>query len=237
MKKALLIFLCLVLLLSVIGCSSNRRYNEMSYLVQVLDPMEYSLYQNIFFNDQSKDYVEKTLTKEGTYARLYDGFSNKYRYYVWGYSELKCYDWQWEFVPEDPDSLPPIGSLVKITGTLTRDEAALDKLWLTNVSLSTEKTVEAFNCEIDMTVMSNTLERVQLLNMQRKPEAFAGKTLRIYGRILNPTTIQHACFDNIWTQDFSTDAEVPAIGTIVILTGTWQGDTIQAGKVEITKDY
>ena len=71
----------------------------------VLDQNEYVLYQNIFFNDAADDYLGKEYTKQGTLTRLYDAFSQKTRYYVWGYMDAtKCCDWQWEFVPRDPDS-------------------------------------------------------------------------------------------------------------------------------------
>ena len=48
---------------------------------------------------------------------------------------------------------------------------------------------------------------------------------------------QHPYYDNAWTQPFAATAETPAIGTMVILTGTWQDSTIQAERVEPTPDY
>ena len=246
MKKLVLLFLAVLVLLTLAGCKSGGASSGGTLLTSsnpdamptMLNQTEYVLYQNIFTNKQADDYVGKTVTKEGTYTRLYDAFSQKYRYYVWGYNDAtKCCDWQWEFVPADPDTLPPVGSLVKMTGTLTRDEAALDKLWFVDTTVELKQEYHPANCEVDMTTMDATLERVQLQNMQYKPEAFAGKTLRIYGRVLNPTTIQHPYYDNAWTQAFATEAEVPANGTMVILIGTWQGDTIQAGKVEATSEY
>ena len=246
MKKLLALFLAVLLIFALAACSeignpgSTGKTGDaanpantgnsgepdipieprvVTTLPTVLNQTEYVLYQNIFFNDMADSYVGKTATKEGTYTRLYDAFSEKYRYYVWGYMDAtKCCDWQWEFVPADPETLPPIGSLVKMTGTLARDDAALDKLWFVDTSVEVKTTFSPKACEVDMTTMDATLERVQLLNMQYKPDAFTGKTLRIYGRVLNPTTIQHPYYDNAWTQDFATEAEVPAIGTMVILT-------------------
>ena len=246
MKRLIALLLAALLLLSLAACKSSENPADggsgepgvADTLPTVLNQTEYVLYQNIFLNGQADDYVGKTVTKVGTFTRLYDAFNQKYRYYVWGYMDAtKCCDWQWEFVPADPNNLPANGSLVKMTGTLTRDDAALDKLWFTNVTLEVKQSYEPANCEVDMTTMDSTLERVQLLNMQYIPEAFTGKTLRIYGRVLNPTTIQHPYYDKAWTQTFTTQAEVPANGTMVILTGTWQGTTIQAGRVEGTSDY
>ena len=234
MKKLFLVMLCLAMVCSLFACNSSNA----DTLPTMLSQNEYVLYQNIFYNDMAEDYLGKRATKLGTLTRVYDAFNNRTRYYVWGYMDAtKCCDWQWEFVPADPDSLPANGSLVKLTGTLTRDEAALDQIWLidTTVELETAFTPEA--CDVDMTTMGATLERVQLLNMQYKPEAFAGQSLRIYGRVLSPTTIQHPYYDNAWTQDFESAEAVPAIGTMVILTGIWQGSAVQANRVEATADY
>ena len=85
--------------------------------------------------------------------------------------------------------------------------------------------------------MSATLERVQLLHMQYKPEAFQGQSLRLYGRILHPNTVQHPYYDNAWTQDFQGLEESPAIGTMVILSGTWQNGVVQADALEGTDAY
>jgi hypothetical protein len=259
MKKLVLMLLSLSLLLSLVACQGSETASDSGQsptqsgntaanasntpavadtMPTVLNQTEYILYQNIFFNDMADDYVGKTVTKEGTLARVHDAFNNRTRYYVWGYMDAtKCCDWQWEFVPQDPDSLPASGSLVKMTGTLTRDAAALDKLWFTDTKVELETAFTPETCDVDMTTMDATLERVQLLNMQYKPDAFAGKTLRLYGRVMNPTTVQHPYYDNAWTQPFAAQAEVPAIGTMVILTGTWQGDTVQAERVETTKNY
>ena len=250
MRKNTVKWIVCLLLLSMAGCKDGGDPTDAGKtdpeagpqvsktLPTVLNQTEYVLYQNIFFNNAAEDYVGKTAVKEGTFTWIYDAFNQRTRYYVWGYMDAtKCCDWQWEFVPADPEALPPIGSLVKMTGTLARDEAALDKLWFVDTSVELKTAFSPKACEIDMTTMDATLERVQLLNMQYKPDAFTGKTLRIYGRVLNPTTIQHPYYDNAWTQAFKTKAEVPANGTMVILTGTWQGSTIQAGKVEGTSDY
>ncbi len=266
MKKLTMLVLCLALLLSLAACQGTEQSSEPAQTPQkttaanpgaaqdtepgsapavtadvmptVLNQTEYVLYQNIFFNEMADDYVGQKAVKEGTLARVYDAFNDCTRYYVWGYMDAtKCCDWQWEFVPADPASLPASGSLVKMTGTLTRDDAALDKLWFTDTTLELETAFQPEACDVDMTTMNATLERVQLLNVQYKPDAFAGKSLRFYGRVLNPTTIQHPYYDNAWTQAFETSASVPAIGTMVILSGTWENNTVRADRVEETSDY
>ena len=203
----------------------------------VLNQTEYVLYQNVFFNDQAGDYLGKTHSVEGTLARVTDAFSEKTRYYVWGYMDAtKCCDWQWEFVPADPDSLPANGSLVQLSGTMVRDEAALDKIWLTDVTLELKTAYEPAACDVDLSVMNATLERVQLLNMQYKPDYFQGKSLVLYGRAAGLDSIQHPYYDNAWTQKL-VGAELPAIGTMVLVSGTWQGDSIQVDSVRATADY
>lgn len=247
MKKLIILLTVIAIFLVLAACADSGSaqtdaetgQSDLQALPTVLDQNEYVLYQNIFYNNMADDYIGQTVTKEGTFTRLTDAINGRTRYYVWGYMDAtKCCDWQWEFVPTDPDSLPANGSLVKMTGTIARDEAAMDGIWFTDASV---ELVTAYtsgsNCNVDMTTMDSTLERVQLQNMQCKPGDFKGQTLRIYGRVLNPTTIQHPYYDNVWTQPFSTEAEVPAIGTMVILTGSWQGDTIQVGRVEATADY
>lgn len=266
MKKLTMLVLCLALLLSLAACQGTEQSSEPAQTPQkttaanpgaaqdtepgsapavtadvmptVLNQTEYVLYQNIFFNEMADNYVGQKAVKEGTLARVYDAFNDCTRYYVWGYMDAtKCCDWQWEFVPADPASLPASGSLVKMTGTLTRDDAALDKLWFTDTTLELETAFQPEACDVDMTTMNATLERVQLLNVQYKPDAFAGKSLRFYGRVLNPTTVQHPYYDNAWTQAFETSASVPAIGTMVILSGTWENNTVRADRVEETSDY
>ena len=236
MKRLLSVFLAALLLLALSACNSESQNSKA--LPTLLNQNEYVLYQNIFFNDMADDYLGKSYTKEGTYTRLYDAFSQKYRYYVWGYMDAtKCCDWQWEFVPADPQSLPAVGSMVKMTGTMVRDEAALDKIWFTDTSVEVETVFEPVACDVDMTTMDATLERVQLLNMQYKPEAFAGQSLRFYGRVLTPTSLQHPYYDNTWTQSFETAGTVPAIGTLVIVSGTWNNGTVSGAEVTVTKDY
>ncbi len=253
MKKAMILLgLCLCLLLA--GCNAQisdgaaKQAAEISGqqsgfqaaepVPYVLDQTEYVLYQNIFFNGQAGEYVGKTFDKTGILIRLEDRWSQVTRYYVWGYMDAtKCCDWQWEFVPKDPDSLLANGSLVKMTGVFARDEAALDKLWFTDAAVELETAYTGPDCDVDMSAMSATLERVQLLNMQYKPEAFEGQSLCLYGRILSPGTIQHPYYDNAWTQAYAAQGESPAIGTMVLLSGTWKQGQVAEAALKGTSDY
>lgn len=240
MKKLIALLLCVTALVLLAACGATAPAEESAAdaLPTVLNQNEYVLYQNIFFNNQAESYLGKTVTKVGTFTRLEDAFGNVTRYYVWGYNDAtKCCDWQWEFVPADPGSLPANGALVEMTGTLARDEGALDKLWFTDAQVTVKTPYQGPACDVDMTAMSATLERVQLANMQYKPDFFQGKSFRLYGRVMNPNTVQHPYYDNNWTQDFTTQDSVPAIGTMIILSGTWRDGAVEGGKVEETKAY
>ncbi len=205
----------------------------------VLDQMEYVLYQNIFFNGQADEYVGKTFEKRGTLIRLEDRWNDVTRYYVWGYMDAtKCCDWQWEFVPDDPSSLPPNGSLVTMKGTLEHNENALDKYWYVHASVKTETRYEGpAGVDVDLSAMDATLERVQYYNLLKDPDRYNGKTVCIYGRVKTPTSIQHPYYDNYWELSFTPAGEVPAIGTMVLITGTWAADRIENAAVQPTPNY
>ena len=259
MKKLISLLLVLVCLLSLAACKEAESgktpaatqsggtgeptkkpevKTQSDKVPTVLSQTEYVLYQNIFFNKQAGDYVNKKAVKEGTFVRLEDRFNNVTRYYVWGYYDnTKCCDWQWEFVPKDPSSLPANGSKIKMTGTLTYDEAALDKYWFTNAEVQVELAYNGPTADTDLCCMSATLERVQLINMQVYADDFEGKTVRLYGRVMDPATVQHPYYDNAWKQGFVTTDDVPAIGTEVIVSGTWTGGSVTQAAVRETKDY
>ena len=205
----------------------------------VTNQMEYALYCNLFQPGSSmvKDYLNKTAVKQGTFTRLTDAWSGVTRYYVWGYSdETKCCDWQWEFVPKDPDSLPANGSLVQLRGTLAQDEAALDKLWFIDAEVELLTPYAPQPCDIDMTTMGGTLERVQMQNMQSRSAYFQGKTLRAYGTVASLSAIGDP-YTGSWRQELSTSVSLPSVGTMVIVSGKWEGDKIRAVQIETSDDY
>ena len=237
MKRLVCLIIMGLALLSLAACKKKQSEGGMP---TVLNQTEYTVYQNVFFNKKADDYVGKSATKEGTFTILRDEWNKVDRYYVWGYMDAtKCCDWQWEFVPADPSALPAPGSRVKMTGTLVRDEAALDKYRFTDCTV---ETVTAYTSpfaekQIDASTMDATLERVQLQNLQYFPEVFEGKTVCFYGRVMNTKTIQHPYYDNAWTQHFSTSEQVPAIGTLVLITGTWHEGEITDAHLEAASGY
>lgn len=207
----------------------------------VLSDMEYLLYENIFFNDMGSMYEDKTVTKTGVFTYIFDAWKNSNRYYVWGYYDsTRCCDWQWEicFGDELPE-LPPRGSRVTVTGTFTKSDDALDGYWITSPAITVEKAYESpYDCDVDMTTMSATLERVEQQNLTYKSEFFEGQSVAMYGRVAGAAQIQHPYYDGAWTQDFvSADADIPAIGTMVVLTGKAGGGIVNGAEIEVSDQY
>ena len=213
-----------VLLLS--GCGSTgsgsdqKALNSTDKVPEVLSQAEYLLYENIFYNDYGPQYEGKEVAKRGVLAKLQDAFSNSARYYVWGYLDnTRCCDWQWEFIPKDEANLPPVGSLITVHGVFGADEAALDGYWITDAAVETEAEYTGHQEEINMFVMSCTLERVQMLNILYRPEAFEGKPFIAYGRIAGIGVLEDPYYNNSWQIPFSAKVASPAPGTMVSLQG------------------
>ena len=256
MKKLILILLVCLTLCALCACKSTDGGNApdapqssdtpqtpkspetASELRTVLNQTEYILYMNVFQNDQGQDFLGKTITKEGTFATVQDAFSQKLRYYVWGYNDAtKCCDWQWEFVPAEGQELPSNGSFVKMTGTFGQSDEALDGYWFTDATLELETSYKGPDCDVDMTCMSGTLERVQLFNMQYKSEYFEGKTACAYGRIKKPGTFQDPYYDGSWSQDFIAGNSELNVGTMAVISGTFRGGVFEDCTVEESDVY
>lgn len=185
------------------------------------DNMEYTLYQNIFYQENGgKEYEGKTMTKDGTFTSIYDAYNKVTRYYVWGFADqTKCCDYQWEVVMPEGTPVPPAGSYVTMTGVFKYDEAALDKYWFTDIKLTVEDEFKGAIGDFDTTTMSATLARVQIINFENFPEVFEGKTALIFGRAMGASTVQHPYYDNAWAMDFVNAPQKPAIGQNLLLTG------------------
>lgn len=197
-----------------------------------LNAMEYTLYTNVFYNDQGDMYADQEYTKDGVFAVLHDVYNNCERYYVWGYAdETLCCDWQWEFVPADTEDLPEPGSLIQMTGKMIADEAALDGYRFVDVTCSTKQNYTAGKGEYDMTTMSPTLTRVQLLNILNDPAGHTGEKVTIYGRIETDSRLQHPYYDNAWYIKLDSSETLPAIGTWVTVEGTFNGTTFDDSKI------
>jgi hypothetical protein len=240
MKKLLAILLCCALCAGFAACGSGTASSAAATggtaasaptlgvsatgMPEVLNPTEYTLYQNMFFNDMAKDYEGQSFTKEGIFTTIRDSFNNVTRHYVWGYADTtKCCDWQWELVLPEGAELPANGSKITATGTWKGDENALDKYWLTDAVIEVEQAYQGPSCDWDLTTMSSTLARVQIQNMQSFPDEYDGKYLYVYSRVYDLTQIQHPYYDSTWYMTV-TGQTLPAIGTPVTVGGVFTKD-------------
>lgn len=198
------------------------------------DQMEYSAYIDLFYNDNGASYEGKTFSKDGTFAVLKDAYSNVTRYYVWGYADnTKCCDYQWEFVMPDGMEIPEPGSYVKVKGTMEKNEAALDGYWLKDVTLEVTEEFENAGFGMDMTTMSPTLVRVQVINILQFPDNFKDMTVRVFGRALSVNSIQHPYYNESWSMHFTETDTVPAIGKYILLEGTYNDKQITTEKLTV----
>lgn len=226
------------------GKSSGKSFET------ILDTNEYAMYYNIFYNKQGSDYADKPVIKKGIFSTLYDGYNKRYRYYVWGYNDqTKCCDWQWELKVEDESDLPANGSTVEVMGTLKESVApeaeagkphpdySLDGYWIEEPQITVKKEFKGPSVDVDMSTMSATLERVEAYYIANKDEKLEGQTVCMYGRVLSPTAIQHPYYDGAFEIGLETDDEMPAIGIMVMVTGTIKDGKIVNATVSQTEDY
>ena len=231
-KRLILLVLLCAAALACTACGDNNsaEVSTTSELPVVLNQGEYVLYQNIFYNDYGSRYNGTEVTKQGVFTTIYDAYSNVTRYYVWGYLDnTKCCDWQWEIKMKNTNNLPANGSLVSVKGTFTSSDDALDGYWIIDPQLTVKTKYENPGAaDLDMCTMSDTLERVQVINIINRSEAFEGKSFSAYGRILTLNTLQDPYYDGSWQIPFTVKAgsQMPAIGTTVELRGTVASGTL-----------
>ncbi len=189
------------------------------------DRMEYAAYVDLFYNDNGASYEGKTFTKDGTFAILTDAYNDTTRYYVWGYADnTKCCDYQWEIVLPEGTEIPEAGSYVKVNGTMEKNDEALDGYWLKDVTLEITDEFTNAGYDMDMTTMSPTLTRVEIINMLQFPEKFNDVSIRIFGRALSGNSIQHPYYNDSWSMHFTETDTVPATGKYILLEGTYNKD-------------
>lgn len=237
MKRIISVLICLSVLCAFAGCSDKNPGSStasgtpaqasagtVSFPETILDTNEYVIYQNIYYNDQERSYINKQVTKTGTFAVLDDKYNDIKRYYVWGYNDnTKCCDWQWEMIPKDKDNLPPIGSTIEVSGMLKPNDIALDKYLIEDAEITVKKEYEPLDVDVDMTTMGGTLERVQVYSFLTYPEKFEGKKVSVYGRITSGSTIQHPYYNECFTVRFDSDSPVLPTGTNAVVYGTVSG--------------
>lgn len=237
-KRIVLVLMVLMAAVLLSACGEKKETTVASAtgkVPTVINSSEYMLYQNIFFNDYGPQYDGKSVTKRGVFTTIHDAFNDTTRYYVWGnLDNTLCCDWQWEFKVDDPSVLPTNGSLISVTGKFVSDNAALDGYWIVDPKVEIQSTYVGATADLDMTTMSGTLERVQVINYTNYPEKFEGQTVFAYGRVNDVVSFQDPYYDGSWVASFSTTDEVPAIGTSIVLRGVLNDAVINDAKIEVT---
>lgn len=233
MKKIVSLILTLSLAFILVSCASSGG-GSADKMARILNPMEYTIYTNVFYEKNTSGYVDKTYTKDGIFTEIQDSYNSKTRYYVWGYSdETLCCDWQWEFVPKEGEELPKIGSHVKVNGNFVKDSMALDGYWIEDATVETVSEYKAAIGKFDTTTMSPTLARVQLINMRNFAETHNGETIMIYGRVASDNKLQHPYYDGSWSIPLEYEKSLPAIGTYVTVRGKFTGTSLLETKIVV----
>lgn len=243
-KKILLLLLLTITLLLLTACGGGTKTAETKNVVAkrttatvpvILNQTEYLLYQNVFYNDYA-DSNTGAVTKRGVYAVIQDAYNNVTRHYVWGYLDnTLCCDWQWEFVPAEGVQLPSPGSEIRVEGNFVKDASALDGYWIQGAKVTVETEYTGKTAEINMLTMSDTLERVQMMNIKYRKESFEGKTFMAYGRIAAENILEDPYYNGSWSITIHPVSETPAIGTLVRLEGTISNGELGESKLEALK--
>lgn len=110
-----------------------------------------------------------------------------------------------------------------VSGTFVENDDALDGYWFEDVTLETKKEKAVSSYDYDLTTLSPTLVRVQLINMLNFPLEFDGKTVNVYGRVLDNDTIQHPYYDEAWELDCKGELNATT-GNYVTVSGTFTAD-------------
>lgn len=251
MKKISALIMCLILAFSFAACSQNeepqgsdstestnkldyRDFTEVpgesesgdtsvSIFPCVTDSAEAELYHSVFFDGNGASHENEEVKKTGTFAILQDAFNGVTRYYVWGYGDgKKGNDWQWELKVENPSSVPAVGSLIDVTGIFEKSGDALDGYWISQPSITVRTAFKGEKCDIDMSVMSATLERVQMTNILNYKDDFSGKKIAAYGRVISGNLIAHPYDDDSWQLHYKAEGEIPGENTMVRSVGVFR---------------
>lgn len=231
MKKVLFaLLICFMMIFC--ACSSQKQSDqetgpapESTRMAEILDQKEYNLYFDIFYQQKGQAYEGEWFSKNGIFTTLKDSYNNVDRYYVWGYADsAKNNDWQWEIDPDGLEALPHNGSRVQVSGVFEQNQTkALDGYWLTDAALALVQGYNpTYSVDLDLTTMSTSLARVQILHMQNAAEKFDGVTLRLFGRLLGADFIQHPYQDDVWTLPIAYEGAAPQSGELATVQGRLQ---------------
>ena len=261
MKKIIALLLCLIFVLSFAACSSGNTNEDdsttdttkkidMRDLTEkdesgdktdtapaglvpcVIDKEQGDKYSEIVVGQKVEGHEEEEIVTEGTFTTLFDEYSEKERYYVWGYSDKDMKEcWQWELCIKKNSSLPKNGSLVTLSGKIEQSDDALDKIWLTDPSMTVKTNYDGKSYDVDLSVMSPTLARVQVSYLFSFNDRFEDKTIAVYGKVVSENLVGHPTNNDSWQMHFETDSKVPKAGKLVLITGVFCDGMIKEATV------
>ncbi len=193
-----------------------------SALRETVNADEYKAYHDLFFNSNAGAYENKEFTKYGTFAIIFDAYHDCTRYYVWGYGDENkgsCY--QWEFVMPEGTVIPAAGSYIRVSGTMTYSEEALDKYILTDVTLSVEEEYTPSSADYDFVTMSPTLGRVQQQNMTGKEDQFKNVTVRMPVYINDSGSLSSVFEFEAWALHYKDSSSAVKVEDYMIIDGVF----------------
>lgn len=246
MKRITAVLMCFVLTLCFAACGASNTENktpnasnpEPTPFEAVYNEEEHKLYHEIFFDKKGDDYEGKEAVKTGTFTTLFDEYNEVTRYYVWGYDpDDLSHDWQWELKLKNTKNLPKNGSVVEVKGKLEKSDKALDGYWFTEPEITVKSEYTGAEYDVDMSVMSSTLERVQIVNIQNHADKYQGKSIAIYGRIVSDNMLKHPYSDDSWQIHIHTEGKVPKADKMVLVTGTYSEGVINDAAVTEVSYY
>ena len=233
----------LLFCLSVCGCT---REGPVAYdgttssdvLPIVIDEDEFIMYENVFTQHFEDMYDGERQTREGVLCAVYDHHDDITRYFVWGYSNDRLKkDWYWELKVSDPSKLPPVGSQIRVTGTIRPHDEAMYGRWMEKPSWTVLVLYMGEQYDVNMAAMGVSLEMTQLAQMHHEPGEFEGKRVSMYGRITADGQLRHPHSTDGWTQKIDADVTNFAVDTMVLVSGVYRNGVISEAVVTTTNLY
>lgn len=166
------------------------------------DEDEFVKYDDMFIKKNFQSYENKSLTVTGIFCVLKNTNTDALHYFVWGYKDTaktSCY--QWEIVLPEGVEAPAAGSLVEVSGTMTKEAGSIDSYRLTDTSLTVKEEATPSGFELDFLTLSPTLRRVQLQYIVLYANKEASYTARAGGKALSENTLGDT--DPILNSDWS----------------------------------
>lgn len=222
----------LLLCLPLCGCTREGpvAYDDTvdsAVLSYVINEDEFIMYENVFFHHFEDMYDGERQTREGVLCAVYDHHAETTRYFVWGYCNRWLQkDWYWELNVKDPSLLPPVGSQIRVTGTIGQSDDSMFGRWMEKPSWTVLVRYTGEQYDINMAAMGVSLVATQLEQMHHEPEDFEGRTVAMYGRLTENGVIRHPHQTEGWTQQTDADIANLTVDSMVLVCGVYRNGVL-----------